>query len=243
MVFGLGALFIDGAVSATRTTSAESPPTPSRTQENRTARAATNQNERDTVRVPGGDLAGGPVIDSGLPFGMQVDTYAESTIKSLLQEREVLREEIAQQKKAYEDLERRICQTAVSDISLPAEVALRLKRLDNDVERYQAENKDLRDKLRTAEREITDLQDEITGQKSKLKGADKKVRSAKEVAGSTVALMTDFIIKDRQMTTPVIYVGNWRLLFKTPSLSKPSTFTPTSTPPPPLLHRASHLLH
>jgi len=45
--------------------------------------------------MPQEDLAGGPVINSGLPFGMQVDSYAEGTIKSLLQERDSSIEEIA----------------------------------------------------------------------------------------------------------------------------------------------------
>ncbi|KAJ4349242.1 Trafficking protein particle complex subunit 31 [Ascochyta clinopodiicola] len=75
------------------------------------------------VSLMADELIGGPVADTGLPFGMHVDTYAEDTIISLLREQHT---------------------KSSSDIT---------------------------------------LQNEIAGQKNRLKGAGKKVRNAKDVAG------------------------------------------------------------
>lgn len=86
-----------------------------------------------------------------------------------------------------------------SDISLPAEVVRRLRRLDNDVERYQAESKDLRDRHRTAEREATDLQDEITGQRDKSKGAGKKVRNVRGAAGKEEGQAKSAVLKKQRV--------------------------------------------
>lgn len=108
--------------------------------------------------------AGGPVIDSGLSSGMQVDAYAEDTTKSsLLQELNLLEEEITQRKKAYKDLEQCVNNKAAVDVDLPAEVVRRVSRLKNGIERKRIENKDLRDRLKTAKSEVTALQDEIVG--------------------------------------------------------------------------------
>ncbi|KAJ4372540.1 Trafficking protein particle complex subunit 31 [Didymella sp. IMI 355093] len=135
------------------------------------------------VNLSQDDVAGGPVIDSGLPFDMQVDTYAEDTIKSLLRERGLLKDEVAQQRKDYEGLEQRVCKRAAVDVDLPAEVARRVKSLENEVERYRTKNKDLRAGLKYAQSEVIDLQDEVAGQKDKLKGASKNVRNAMDVTG------------------------------------------------------------
>jgi chromosome segregation ATPase len=58
-----------------------------------------------------------------------------------------------------------------------------LHRLENELERQQAENKQLRERLKISESEVATLQDEVASQKNKIKGAGKKVRNAKDFAG------------------------------------------------------------
>ncbi|KAF2633036.1 hypothetical protein BU25DRAFT_471224 [Macroventuria anomochaeta] len=147
------------------------------------AHATSNDNGFGGVSLPDDDFVGGPVIDSGLPFGMQIDTYAEDTVKSLLRECDLYKAEAAKHKKSYEELERRVYERAIEDKNLPAEVVRRMNRLENEIERYRVEIKELRKNLKAAESEMATFQDKIAGQKNKLKEAGKKVRNAKDFAG------------------------------------------------------------
>jgi hypothetical protein len=104
------------------------------------------------------------MIDSGLPFGMQVDTYAEGKIGSLLQERDSLSEQIARQEKAYEELEQRVLKRAAVDADIPVEVVHRLNRLENVVERYRVENPNSRDSLKVTQNEVIEFKDEFARQ-------------------------------------------------------------------------------
>ena len=61
------------------------------------------------------DLAGDPVTDTGLPFGMQVDNYAKETITSLLKERDTWKDEAEKRTRAVEELERRVYKKAIVD--------------------------------------------------------------------------------------------------------------------------------
>ncbi|OAG02733.1 uncharacterized protein CC84DRAFT_1219689 [Paraphaeosphaeria sporulosa] len=76
-----------------------------------------------------------------------------------------------------------MCRKRKYDAELPAEMVRGLERLENEVNRYQGENKELRERLKAAETEVTTLQDHVASHKNKLNGGDKKVRSAKDVAG------------------------------------------------------------
>ena len=122
---------------------------------------------------------------NGLPFGMEVSTYAEDTIRSLLRDRNHFQKESARYRKACEDLERRVYKDAISDVDLPADLTRRLHRLENEHERQQAENKQLREKLKISESEVATLQDVVAGQKDRIKGAGKRVRNAKDFAGKS----------------------------------------------------------
>jgi hypothetical protein len=144
------------------------------------------------------DLAGGPVTDTGLPFGMQVDSYAEETITSLLKERDTWKAEAEKRTRALEVLERCVYKKVMVDADLPGEVVRRLNRLENENERYRSENKGLKESLKVAESEVVTLQDEIAGQKNKLKGAGKKVRNAKGVAGKQEEKATT-AVHDKQL--------------------------------------------
>lgn len=129
------------------------------------------------------DFVEDTALDNDLPFGVKVDTYAEDTVKLLSHERDRWKAEAAQIRKEHNDLQRKLCRTAKTDVDLPAEMVRRLERLENDVDRYQDENKDLRDRVKAAETEVTMLQDHIVSQNNRLKGAGKKVRNAKDVSG------------------------------------------------------------
>ncbi|KAG9200523.1 hypothetical protein G6514_006865 [Epicoccum nigrum] len=119
------------------------------------------------VAVPEGESSISLDSAHGLLFGMEVSTYAEDTIKSLLRDRNHFQKEFSRYKKAYEDLERRVYKNAISDVNLPADLTRRLHRLN------------------ISESEVTTLQGEIAGQENKTKGADKKVRNAKDFAGKS----------------------------------------------------------
>lgn len=154
----------------------------------------------DTSGVDFEDIAllGGPVIDTGLPSGMQVDTYAEETIRSLVAERDTWKEQAEQHNRAYEELQRRVYKKAVLEPDLPAETVRRLNRLENEVDRYRTENKSPRENVKAANAELTILQNKISSQKNKLKGAGKKVRSAKGVAGEQEE-KARLAVKDKQL--------------------------------------------
>ena len=137
------------------------------------------------VALPQGETSANSESAHDLPFGMEVGTYAEDTIKSLLRDRDHSIKEAARYRKAYGDLERRVYKNAISDVNLPADLTRRLHRLENELERQQAENKQLQEKLKICESEVATLQDEVAGQKNKIKGAGKKVRNAKDYASKS----------------------------------------------------------
>lgn len=141
-----------------------------------------DENECGGIELPMTEQVGHSVVDSGLPFGMLVDTHAEDTVRALSRECELLEDTLAQQKKAYKELERRVYKRAVMDIDLPAELMRRLRQLESESERQKSENKRLREDLSVAEGEVALLRNEVAGQKNKVKGAGKKMRNAKDVA-------------------------------------------------------------
>jgi chromosome segregation ATPase len=71
----------------------------------------------------------------------------------------------------------------VADSSLPTDTARRLNRLESEVARLRSENTQLKETLKTIEYENVNLGNQNDGKTRKLKGANKKVRNAKEVAG------------------------------------------------------------
>lgn len=132
------------------------------------------------------------MFNSDLPFGVKVDTYAD-TVRSLAREVDHWKAEAARNRKKYEDLQRKMCRTSKHDVDLPAEFVRRLERFESEVDRYRTENKTLRERVTAAETEVTTLQDHIAGQKNKLKGAGKKVRNAKDVAGKQEEKVKDAV--------------------------------------------------
>jgi hypothetical protein len=131
---------------------------------------------------PDDDAVEDAVFGCDLPFGVQVDTGVEDTIRSVSHERDLWKAEATQYQKDYENLQQKVCRKAFHDLDLPAEVVRRLERLETEVTRYLTENSNLRDNLKAAKSEVMTLQNHIASQKNKLKGAGKQVRNAKDVA-------------------------------------------------------------
>ncbi|KAF2997048.1 TRAPP subunit trs31 [Curvularia kusanoi] len=141
--------------------------------------------EHGGVALPASETIGSSDGDTSLLFGIQINTCAEDTIKSLQEDLDRAQREVSHYKKAYEGLERRTCKTAMSNIDLPAELTRRMRKLESEFQRQQIENKQLRGSLKVAESEVATLQHEVASQKDKIKGAGRKVRNAKEVAGKS----------------------------------------------------------
>lgn len=74
------------------------------------------------VALPAGEKPGSSDSAHGHLFSMEVSTYADDTIKSLLRDRDHSQKEVARYRKAYEDQERRVYKNAISDVNLPADL-------------------------------------------------------------------------------------------------------------------------
>lgn len=181
MEIDLAALFAEVDVAPTEPKQAQKPQT-TLASHDLAIQMSVEEHDHGGVILPDAERTCGSATHGDLPFGMQIDTYAEDTVNKLSQKCEVLEQELHQQKKAYDDLERRVYKKAVADVDLPAEVLRRLRRLEGETERQQTQNKQLREDLKFAESEVTMLRNEVEGQKNRLKGAGKKVRNAKDVA-------------------------------------------------------------
>jgi chromosome segregation ATPase len=127
-------------------------------------------------------LDGVEVAASDLPFGVHVDTHAEEAMRALTLERDEWQERAEKYTRAFENLERRVYNKAIPELNVPADVVRRLNRLDNENKQLQAENIRLSESLKASQCENSTLEDEIVGQKNKMKGAGKKVRNAKDLA-------------------------------------------------------------
>ncbi|KAG9191336.1 hypothetical protein G6011_09424 [Alternaria panax] len=68
--------------------------------------------------------------------------------------------------------------------NLPSETVRRLNRLESELTRLRSENAQLKETLKTIEYDNGNLGNQNDGKARKLKGADKKVRNAKAVAGN-----------------------------------------------------------
>jgi hypothetical protein len=121
-------------------------------------------------------------VASELPFGVHVDTHAEEALKVVTMERDEWRERAEKCMKAFESLERRVYKKAVPELNVPADVVCRLNRLGNENKQLKAENTRLSESLKVVQSENLILENEIVGQKNRVKGAGKKVRNAKDLA-------------------------------------------------------------
>lgn len=105
-----------------------------------------------------------------------------ATIATLSQQCEYWKGQAEERGKTVDDLDRRTAKTAAGS-DLPADTVRRLNRLESEVTRLRSENTQLKDTLKAIEYENVNLGDKNDGKTRKLKGANKKVKNAKEVAG------------------------------------------------------------
>lgn len=108
---------------------------------------------------------------------------AEAVIRSLIKERDDLQAQVKEQASTIEQLERRIYAKVATDAQLPVDVVRRLNRLESDTQHLRKENTRLNENLKAAESETATLRDTIAEKSQKVKGALKKTKNAKEVAG------------------------------------------------------------
>jgi hypothetical protein len=145
-----------------------------------------------------GVLDGEEIAASDLPFSVNVDTYAEDTMKILVHERDDSKERAEKYMRASENLERRVHKKTVPELNFPQDVVRRLTRLENENKLLQDENARLGENLGALQCENAALQDEISGQKHKIQGAGKRVRDAKDMAGKEEAKAKDAVHNKQQ---------------------------------------------
>jgi chromosome segregation ATPase len=109
--------------------------------------------------------------------------HAEAVIKSLIKQRDDWEAQAKEYATEKEDLQRRLYAKLADQSDLPTNIVRRLHRLENDCQRLRVENTKLHENLKAAESETTGLRDKIVDQTQKVKGANKKTKNAKEVAG------------------------------------------------------------
>lgn len=117
-----------------------------------------------------------------------IDSHVKDMIQSLIGERNQWQAQAKEYGKMNKDLERRIYDKRVlQKENQPLDVVRRMDRLQIENSRLQTELAHLKENLKAAECENTTLCDENAGQIRKLKGANKKMKNAKEVAGKEEA--------------------------------------------------------
>jgi chromosome segregation ATPase len=110
------------------------------------------------------------------------DVDVRAIITSLSKERDVWKARAENQEVTIAELDRRVSKDlAKSD--LPTDVVRRLNRLESEITRLRSENSHLKEHLQATEYEKVNLSNQNDGKAKKLKGANKKVKNAKEVAG------------------------------------------------------------
>jgi chromosome segregation ATPase len=123
--------------------------------------------------------------------------HADAVIMALIKERDDLQAKLEDHVKTIDQLERRIYSKIAPDALLPADVVRRLHRLETESHNLRKENATIKDNLRAAESETATLRDTITEQAQKAKGASKKTKNAKEVAGKVEEKAKD-AVNDKQ---------------------------------------------
>ncbi|KAI4614502.1 hypothetical protein J4E83_007156 [Alternaria metachromatica] len=121
------------------------------------------------------------VIDEEQEAKHGEEARLRSTIATLSQQCEHWKGQAEERGKTIDDLDRRTAKTAAGS-DLPTDTVRRLNRLESEVTRLQSENTQLKDTLKTIEYENFNLGNQNDGKTRKLKGANKKVKNAKDTA-------------------------------------------------------------
>jgi chromosome segregation ATPase len=110
------------------------------------------------------------------------DADVRAIIASLSRERDAWKARAEQQDLVIAELDRRVSKD-LAKTDLPADVVRRLNRLESETTRLWSDNSRLKLELQATEHENVNLGNQNDGKARKLKGANKKVINAKEVAG------------------------------------------------------------
>jgi chromosome segregation ATPase len=111
------------------------------------------------------------------------DAEMRAIITSLSKERDAWKTRAENQEVTIAELDRRVSKD-LANSSLPTAVVRHLNRLESEITRLRSENSQLKDNLQATEYEKINLSNQNDGKARKLKGANKKVKNAKEVAGA-----------------------------------------------------------
>ncbi|KAJ4362326.1 Trafficking protein particle complex subunit 31 [Neocucurbitaria cava] len=131
-----------------------------------------------------------------------VDNNLRDSIQTLIHERDNWKEQAESQSEVIQKLHHRIYSKNIANSDLPADLVRRMDRVESENVRLRADNMQLKENLRAAESENATLCDENDGKNKKLKGANKKVKNAKNVAGKEEVKAKDAVLdKQRHLTS------------------------------------------
>ncbi|KAI4694515.1 hypothetical protein J4E81_006734 [Alternaria sp. BMP 2799] len=134
-----------------------------------------------TVESAGG-LWHESVVDAEQEAKHGEEARLRTTIATLSQQCEDWKGQAEERGRTIEDLDRKTSKAAAAS-DLPTDTVRRLNRLESEVTRLRSENTQLKDTLKTIEYENVNLGNQNDGKTRKLKGANKKVKNAKDMAG------------------------------------------------------------
>lgn len=138
--------------------------------------------KQDSSIKPGELLWVADVGDEELDKQENEQARLRSIIANLGHQCDQWKAQAEEQAKVIANLDRGVSRDATM-LNLPRDIIRRLNRLQSEIARLRAENAQLKETRKTTERENVLLGNQNESKASKLKGANKKVRHAKEVAG------------------------------------------------------------
>ncbi|KAF1941463.1 hypothetical protein EJ02DRAFT_455129, partial [Clathrospora elynae] len=107
---------------------------------------------------------------------------AHDSITTLVRERDALKAQAEDHAKMIGRLDRRISSKDAAQSDIPVDAVRRLNRLESEIARLRSENTQLKETITAIEFENINLGNKNDGKSRKLKGAQKKVKNAKDVA-------------------------------------------------------------
>ncbi|KAI4954030.1 hypothetical protein J4E91_001739 [Alternaria rosae] len=135
-----------------------------------------------SVVEPAGGLWQENAVDEEQEAKDGEEARLRAVVASLSQESDYWKAQAEERGKTIEDLDRKAAKiTTGPDVT--TDTVRRVNRLESEVTRLRSENTQLKDTLKTIEYENFNLGNQNDGKTRKLKGANKKVKNAKEVAG------------------------------------------------------------
>lgn len=120
-------------------------------------------------------------------FDVLAETALQDKNRTLIGEMKEWKNKAEEYQKVNHRLYQRLTGTYQAQTNVPAELATRLNKMERENQRLRSEMTELKEKVGEVGRENLMLCEENTGKSRKLKGANKKVKNAKYVAGKEEA--------------------------------------------------------